>query len=431
MSLHALLPAFRRRFPLVQRLRLLALASALLLFFPSASAQQLPELDSIKMLLTDPTIEMEATFGIDNMYNFQFNVAESQFRWLKVKYEQHPLPNFLLGLSQWWKMMPNVDQTQYDLLFLTYMDSTIYYAEQLLEEPETAVEGHFFLAASHAFKSRLYAEREKWRKAAVSGKKSLKHLDECRNKDYLSPELLFGDGLYNYYAEWIPDNYPALKPILLFFPKGNKDKGLEQLKEVTQEAFYTRVEAFLYLMRIYAIEEKENAKAFRISEYLHETYPKNAYFHRFYARMLFTTGRSRSELRATTEEILRRIDRGQTGYEETSGRYATYYLAYIHRLKQHNDTAVHYFKRTVEFAESIQAYGSGYYLSSCNALAKYYKKEGDLAKAKEYYDKVLEHADKKKSYYDEAKSFKKAFRKYERGKRREERRQRRLERKGN
>lgn len=386
----------------------------------SSRAQELPELDSIKMLLTDPTIQMESTFGIDNMYNFQFKVAESQFRWLKAKYERHPLPNFLLGLSQWWKIMPDIRQTQYDLLFLTYMDSSIYYAERLLENPETEVEGAFFLSASYAFKSRLYSEREKWRKAAVAGKRALNYLEESKGKGYLSPELLFGDGLYNYYSVWIPENYPALKPILLFFSKGDKQKGVEQLEEVCREGFYTRIEAFLYLMRIYAIEENKNAKAFHISEYLHQTYPKNPYFHRFYARMLFTTN-SKKELQQESEEILKRIDEGWTGYEATSGRYAAYYLAYLHRLRRENDRALHYFKRTVTFAESIEAFSSGYYLSACNALGQYYEQRKEMKEAKKYYDKVLEYADKKKSYYDEAKSFKKDFRKYERQQKREAR----------
>ena len=46
---------------------------------------------------------------------------------------------------------------------------------------------------------------------------ALKYLEISKESQALSPELLFGDALYNYYSVWIPENYPALKIILMFF----------------------------------------------------------------------------------------------------------------------------------------------------------------------------------------------------------------------
>ena len=56
--------------------------------------------------------------------------------------------------------------------------------------------------------------------------------------------------LYNYYAEWISENYAILRPVLMFFPDGNKELGIKQLKTVANNAFYTRTEAQYFLMRI-------------------------------------------------------------------------------------------------------------------------------------------------------------------------------------
>ena len=49
-------------------------------------------------------IQIESTSAINKMYNYQFEEAEKEFRWLSGEYKDHPLPIFLLGLSLWWKI---------------------------------------------------------------------------------------------------------------------------------------------------------------------------------------------------------------------------------------------------------------------------------------------------------------------------------------
>jgi hypothetical protein len=114
------------------------------------------------------------------------------------------------------------------------MDSTIEVGEKLYDDyPAYRTEAAFFLAAAYGFKGRLYAdeERKNWRKAASAGKDGLDYLEECKEKQDLSPELLFGDALYNYFSVWVPENYPALKPLLWFFRKGDKALGLKHSRK--------------------------------------------------------------------------------------------------------------------------------------------------------------------------------------------------------
>jgi len=66
------------------------------------------------LLLEDINIQLEATEAINDMYNFHFDKAEMQFRWIKQKYPIHPLSYFLLALSTWWKINVNIENTQYD-----------------------------------------------------------------------------------------------------------------------------------------------------------------------------------------------------------------------------------------------------------------------------------------------------------------------------
>ncbi|MBX2895592.1 MAG: tetratricopeptide repeat protein [Cyclobacteriaceae bacterium] len=379
---------------------------ALTLFYISATAQPTAaKKDTTIILISDITMQIEISQALNDLYNFKFEKAEQQFRWFKQKYKWHPLPYFLLGLSEWWKIMPNTKATTYDEQFLAYMDSTIMVGENLYKKyPQYKIESAFFLAAAHGFKGRLYSdeERKSWRKAAVEGKSALNYMEVCREMDHLSPELLFGDALYNYFSVWVPENYPALKPLLWFFRKGDKKLGLQQLREVSYNAFYTRTEAMVWLMRISNSYENDQVRAFQIAEYLYTTYPDNPYFHRYYARMLYARGQY-VLLEKQATQILDRIDSAQVGYEATSGRYAAFFLGQMYEFQHKLDESKKYYELAVKFAEEVGATESGYYLFSLIALGEINQKQGNKAEAKRYFTEVKKRSGRKDEAYKDAK----------------------------
>ena len=137
------------------------------------SAQQLPHPDSVKMLIANTAIQLECTEAMNNLYNFKFKRAESVFHWLERSYPEHPLGYFLMGLSQWWKIVPNVDNKRYDKRLLAYMDTTILLSKARLKsaKKETRIEAAFFLSLAYGFRGRIFSERKKWTAAAAAGKK--------------------------------------------------------------------------------------------------------------------------------------------------------------------------------------------------------------------------------------------------------------------
>lgn len=360
--------------------------------------------DTTIILISSIQVQLETTEALDHMYNFRFAEAEKQFRWLKQKYPWHPISYFLMGLSTWWQIMPDLRNKSYDERFLAYMDSSITIAERLRRRPEYKIEAAFFLAAANGFKGRLYSDEERanWIKAASVGKSALDYLDECREMNYLSPELLFGDALYNYFSVWVPENYPSLRPILWFFRKGNKALGLQQLREVSFNAFYTRIEAMVWLMRILNGYENDPKEAFRIAQYLYQTFPGNPYFHRYYVRMLYARGMY-PQLEQEAGIILQRIDSGQLGYEATSGRYASFFLGQIYETRKNLNEAKRYYEQCLRFSEKNGATASGYYLYSLIALGEISQKQGRKAEAKKYFSEVRKRASRKDEAYKDAK----------------------------
>ena len=322
-----------------------------------------------KILISDMKVQIEATEAVNNLYNFKFDKAEMQFRWLLQKYDWHPLPYFLMGLSEWWKILPEREAEDHDEIFLAKMDKVIEVAEKLSERPEYKIEAAFFLSAAYGFKGRLLSERKNWRKSAIAGKNALKYLSISKGHHALSTELLFGDALYNYYREWIPEHYPLLTPILWFFPKGDKELGIKQLREVTLNAFYTRVEAQLFLMEILFREGRDTNRlqlkedALQISQYMYETFPDNAYFHRSYARMLYGMGKLQ-KAEEISLEVLAKVDSTMTGYNAKTGKYVSFFLGQTYDAKRDFDSAKHYYKRAVEFGKMEDGRETGYYLYS-------------------------------------------------------------------
>ncbi|KUG09884.1 tol-pal system protein YbgF [Solirubrum puertoriconensis] len=362
--------------------------------------------DTKGWLLLDKDIQLELDGAVRNLYNFKYDKAEKQFRSLRRRYPNHPMPYFLLGLSQWWKIMPtNIQTTLYDRPFFAYMDTAIVKAEKLYEQDNRNYEACFFLAASYGFDARLNAERANWRKATVSSKRSLKYLELSKEANGLSPEFLFGQALFNYYAVWIPENYPLLKPVLLLFPKGNKQLGLQQLRNVADNGVYVGPEAKVFLMRILNNEENNPTAAMPIARNLAVNYPDNGYFQRFYALLCFNEGEFR-ECERVSRDILDKINRGFPGYEGISGRYATYFLGWLMQNKYKDiNKAKEYYQRCIVFAESTNETSGGFYLYSNLNLARIADKAKDVKTAARYYDVVRTKADHKSEQYREAKAY--------------------------
>lgn len=378
-----------------------------------SEVEVLPAAAKVKgMLLLNKDVQYELEGAIDNMYNFKYERAEKQFKSLRRRYPEHPLPYFLMGLSQWWKIVPtNIQTLKYDDLFFAYMDSTVQKAEAMYDKDDNNVEAAFFLAASYGFTARLHSERSNWRKATVASKRSLDYLEKAKAGNGLSPEFLFGEALFNYYAVWIPENYPMLRPVLVFFPNGDKRLGLKQLSYVSQTGFYTGTESKLFLMKILANEEKKMQEALEVSEELALKYPDNAYFQRFYARLLFVNGHF-TKAERVSEEILAKLDQQMPGFEAVSGRYASYILGYINQHKYRDfEKAKDYYKSTIKYAEMTNERESGYFVNSYLNLARIAKQQKDKAAAKSYYSVVMKASDKKSANYKEAKTFLKENRK--------------------
>jgi hypothetical protein len=315
-------------------------------------------------------------------------------------------------MSTWWKIMPaSASDTRYDKTFLAYMDTAQTKAEALYKADAHNYEACFFLSGSYGLEARLHAERHDWRKATVASRRSLNYLQKSQGANGLSSEFLFGQSLFNYYAEWISDEHPWLRPVLFFFPKGNRARGLAQLRQVSQTAFYTGTEAKMYLIDILSgAREKQSATACELARQLSTQFPDNAYFQLRYARLTFELGRI-EESEVACRSLLSKYASGQVGYEAYSCRSAAYILGYLMQQKYHDlAQAKEYYQRCVVYSEQAGMTKRGYYIFAQSRLARLAVREQDEPAAHRYYSLIVEQADTGEQEYKEAHTWLRAHR---------------------
>jgi hypothetical protein len=201
---------------------------------------------------------------------------------------------------------------------------------------------------------------------------------------------VFGKGLFNYYAVWIAEEYPWLRPVLLFFPRGNRENGLAQLSTVARQGFYTGTEARFFQMRILGSERENKPKeALVAARSLTQDFPDNACFARSYATQAFAEGEF-AECERTSRDI------------SSSGRVAAYYLGYLLQNRYRDPVqAADYYRRCLVFSETAQL-TTGYYVFATAALARLAAQQQDVAAACRYYAVVLASASRQAPHYAEA-----------------------------
>lgn len=227
---------------------------------------------------------------MDYLYNLDFRKAQDVFNTLKSDYPQDAAPHFLTALNHWWKISISRDFLGYDNAFLAEIDSTLKKLELLSKKPEHRIEYAFSMFNTLAFKARYYAMREDWMTAVNTARKALPYLMEGRKYLEQSNEFHFALGLYDYFAVYYPEKHPVTKPLMVFFPEGNKLNGIKLLEKACTIRNLSRNEARFFLMRIYTDDEPDYPKALEMAKFLSRAYPNNTVYRAYMGKLFYLTG---------------------------------------------------------------------------------------------------------------------------------------------
>lgn len=327
--------------------------------------------------------------GTYYVYNVKFDEAEETFEEVIDKYPQHPVGYFLDAMVDWWKTKLYSTSDRFNQKFINKITKVIEVSDELLKKNEKDINALFFKAGALGYRGRFYAERESWLKAASDGAEAFNLLQECRKIAPNNHDIMLGTGLYNYFAKVIPEKYPITKPMLAFLPRGDKSMGLYQLRAAANHARYADVEALVVLLQVYYNFEKDNDKSLEYSSLLHEKYPDNPYFHKYYGRSLVRKGRTNDFENIFRQVILKSMDK-MPGYDVSVAREALYYVGNALYNKRDYEMALKYFKKCDEASRIIDKdKESGFMINANIYIAMIYDKLGKKDLAKQVYKEVL------------------------------------------
>lgn len=297
---------------------------------------------SFSQWLTSPDFDEHTQRGIYSVYNLEFERAETEFNYLTAHYPSHPAGKFFLGMIEWWKILINIDDESHDDIFIRKMDEVIDLCDSLLDVNDKDVSALFFKGGALGFQGRLRANRSSWIKAANDGRLALPIVQRAFKLAPENYDILLGIGIYNYYAATIPERYPIVKPLMIFFPAGDKRKGIEQLKQAAEHARYAAIEAKYFLLQLHYNYERNFDTALVLAQSLLKQFPDNVLFHRYVGRSAYVLSKY-ADAELAFQQIMLRCETGQRGYGDIARREASYYLGMIEMNRQQYESALKYF----------------------------------------------------------------------------------------
>lgn len=276
-------------------------------------------------ILDDAVFTARLGPALDRLYDLDLDAAERELGALAARHPNHPAGPLLVALADWWRVQLDPDDTSRDAALEARIDEVLRLAEVRLERDPDDPDGLFFQAAGLALRGRLASQRERLVPAAWDGKRALGLVRKLAEIQPANRDLLFGLGAYDYCAEVVPDRYPLFKPLVPFFPRGDRERGLAQLEEVKSGGRFARAEAAWLLAQLHFQFEEDRAASLEQVRWLRGRYPGNALFHAFEAR-IHARWQDCDRAEPVFRAVLTRAAEGRTGYNSAREIEAHYGL---------------------------------------------------------------------------------------------------------
>lgn len=339
--------------------------------------------------IDDPVVDGHLQKGIEKIYNLEFEKADQEFAEVVRVQPRHPAGYFFQAMTEWWRILSNFDDESRDKHFLGMLDRVVELCEQRLDQNEDDVAALFFKGGAIGFKGRLRANRGAWLLAANDGLVAIPPIRKAYKLDPKNFDVLLGMGIYNYYADVVPSQYPVVKPLTIFLPSGDKKKGLEQLELAAQKARYAKFEATYFLLQTYFMYEKQYVRALELARELHNRFPQNPVFHRMYGRCYVSTGYW-GEAFQIFSEVETRFRNRQPGYDVYDGREAYYYIGRHYFLAGKLEESLQNLYKCDELSRSIDKASASGFMSMANlTIGMIYDLQKRRGSALAQYQKVL------------------------------------------
>lgn len=350
--------------------------------------------------------------GINQIYGMELDNAEKTFDIVVKEFSAHPSGKFFKAMITWWRILVNLDDESMDQKFYDQLEEVIKMCDNILDKNENNIDAMFFKGGSLGFRGQLLAIRESWVKAALDGKEGLDLIFRSYKVNPNNIDVQLGFGIYHYYADVIPKKFPAVKPFMVFFPKGNKERGIKELENVAWNGRYTRIESRAFLQKLTFQFEEQMEESRKWGKILLGDFPNNPVFQRYYG-LTFVKENNYAEASKTFRSIYSKCKKGYSGYNKRFEREATYYIGNDFLIRNVADSAAFYFSKSEKLSREIDKNGeSGFLINTVLFLGMLNDLLGNREVAKKYYNETLRLKERNNSHELAKRYLKEPYKKY-------------------
>lgn len=213
---------------------------------------------------------------VDQIYNMRFSEAGETCDMISSKYPDHPVVYLLRGMIIYWENYPLLTNSATHTEFEDQMYLCIDKSEKFAVENEA----EYLLTNLCARGSLLafYSGNGLMSRVYSLGRTSYRYVRRSFSYTEAFPDFNFFTGLYNYYREAYPDAHPVYKPLVAIFPRGNREKGMNELHTAFKESIFLKAEAATFLSSNYKYFENDFRNASAFSRAIYREYPRNTVY---------------------------------------------------------------------------------------------------------------------------------------------------------
>lgn len=330
-------------------------------------------------LIGDEVILARIKHGLDCMYNYEFEKADSLFRIIENEIPKHPVGSILGGLSVFWQNAPlNPNNSDAVNMFIQKMKESTVLSDELMKSGDDYIEGSFFSLVAHAMQMMYYADNNQIGKVIKHIPYSYRRVVKAFDLKDTFEEYKFFTGLYSYYIEAYPEAHPAYKPLLIFLHKGSRSEGLKELNWIASNSVFMKAEGLFFLHHIYLSYECNPQMALTYAEQLHELYPDNTFYlvHLIFNLFVVNDYEKAVELVPILEQ--------QKESDDFAQMMGLIFNGMIEELVNRNDeVSKELYNKGIEMAVMFKPRVDTYIAMAYAGLSRIYEREGMVKLAKE------------------------------------------------
>jgi hypothetical protein len=236
-------------------------------------------------ILKDTSSVMLIKKTIDYIYNYQFKDAEQACSEISILFPGHPVEYLLKGMITYWENFPLLTDSPARVIFEKDLRKCIEICEIIpnsIDEPEYLLTN----LCARGLLLLFYTDNALSMKVIPLALGTYPYIRHSFNFTSIYSDFYYFTGVYNYYRKVYPDVYPIYKPFAILIPKGDKEKGIKELRIAAESSIVLRAESLILLSEIFRRFEGDYHLATYYNKTLYELYPANLEYKEEYIKNL-------------------------------------------------------------------------------------------------------------------------------------------------